>query len=641
MTEADNAMLRLKLLFIVLICSISFVAKADLIKPGETKKLTVNAYAGEYGWEWECANLTLHLSPSANICEVYCAAKFSGTAYVVCKYKSKYGTSIYTNSKTWAFTCNTSGDGGDNVILVTGIELNKTSDELDIGETTQLTATVYPSNATNRQVGWLSNNYSVASVVNGLVTAKSVGTAIITCVANDSGNAKAQCTIKVTEKEIQVTRIELNKTSDELEIGTTTQLTATVYPSNATNKDVNWKSSNSSVATVSSSGLVTAKGEGVTNIICTSIDSDNIQAICSIKVKTSGEFSYQGVNYAILDKSKRTCRTNKGSSVSGKLIIPSIVTNGKDPYMVVMIGANSFQNSKDLISVQLPNSIEIIKGYAFYGCHSLSNINFPNGLTTINEYAFYNTGLSSIVFPNGLTYIGGLAFHNCKISNIFIPKSVNFIGGGAFSSQTLRSVVVDSDNENFLSKDGVLYNKAGNELLCYPAGVKINEYTVDNTIKRIGSFCFRNCQISSLVLPNSITSIGQRAFAGSEISKIIIPKSVSIGAGAFVSCHNLSEIYYNTDSPITVYYNVFDDEHYSNTILYVPADFIDKFKQTEPWKYFNKIEAYDFSGVEAVVDDYEPAVYFDLQGVRTDTPVKGRLYIRLQNGKAEKVLVKD
>ena len=81
---------------------------------------------------------------------------------------------------------------------VQGISLSKTSLTLVKGNTATLTATVAPSNASNKQLIWLSSDTSVATVSNGVITAKGKGTAIITVETKDGGYM-AKCTVKVTE----------------------------------------------------------------------------------------------------------------------------------------------------------------------------------------------------------------------------------------------------------------------------------------------------------------------------------------------------------------------------------------------------------------------------------------------------------
>lgn len=152
------------------------------------------------------------------------------------------------------------------VIYVSSISLNATSVTLTEGNSKQLEATVYPNNATNKSVTWTSNNLSVASVSSsGLVTAKASGSATITCKANDGSGVSATCSIKVESAIIQPTAITVSPSSKTIKVGETFYCYYSLTPSNATTT-VTWTSDDSSIATVSSYGLVTGKSEGVTYI---------------------------------------------------------------------------------------------------------------------------------------------------------------------------------------------------------------------------------------------------------------------------------------------------------------------------------------------------------------------------------------
>lgn len=96
-----------------------------------------------------------------------------------------------------AFTACKSDDDGD--VSVTGVSLDKTSAELEVGGTLTLTKTIEPANATNPNVSWSSTNVEVATVENGTVTAKAVGTADI-IVTTEDGGKEAKCTVTVKEK---------------------------------------------------------------------------------------------------------------------------------------------------------------------------------------------------------------------------------------------------------------------------------------------------------------------------------------------------------------------------------------------------------------------------------------------------------
>ena len=164
---------------------------------------------------------------------------------------------------------------------VTGVTLDKTTLTLNKGQAKILTPTIIPSNATNKEVRWSSSNKAVAGVgSNGKVSAYAPGTATITCTTRNGG-FKATCKVTVV---IPVTGVTLNKTTYEMSKGKTVTLKATVKPSEATNKKVTWKSSKTSVATVDSSGKVTAVGKGTATITVTTKDG-SFKAVCKITVK--------------------------------------------------------------------------------------------------------------------------------------------------------------------------------------------------------------------------------------------------------------------------------------------------------------------------------------------------------------------
>ena len=170
------------------------------------------------------------------------------------------------------------------VVTVESISLDKTNLELPVGNTVTLKATILPSDVTNKNVTWSSSNTSVATVSSsGDVKGKAKGTAIITVKTEDGGKT-ATCSVTVTDSKIPVSGVSLNKTSLSMKVGETQTLTATVTPSNATDKSMKWSSSNTSVATVSSSGVVTAKKAGNATVTVKTNDGGK-QATCSVTVK--------------------------------------------------------------------------------------------------------------------------------------------------------------------------------------------------------------------------------------------------------------------------------------------------------------------------------------------------------------------
>lgn len=172
-------------------------------------------------------------------------------------------------------------------IAVQSVILNTTSLSLQPGESASLNGTVQPDNATIHSVPWKSSNDNVATVSQeGNVTAVSEGNCVISVTVD---GVKAECDVTVAVVRIPVTSVSLNKTSADLLVGETLQLTATVLPDNATDKTVTWATSNADVASVDN-GLVTALTEG--DAVITASSSD-YSATCAVNV--SVPFSYGGM----------------------------------------------------------------------------------------------------------------------------------------------------------------------------------------------------------------------------------------------------------------------------------------------------------------------------------------------------------
>lgn len=162
-------------------------------------------------------------------------------------------------------------------VAVTGVSVAPTSVTLTSGATSQLTKTISPSNATNQAVTWSSSNASVASVdANGLVTAgTTAGSAVITVRTADGGKT-ATATVNVNALVVAVSGVSVSPATVTLPLNGTAQLNKVISPTNATNQTVTWASNNTAIATVSSTGLVTAKAYGSAVVTCTTADGAKV-----------------------------------------------------------------------------------------------------------------------------------------------------------------------------------------------------------------------------------------------------------------------------------------------------------------------------------------------------------------------------
>ena len=219
-------------------------------------------------------------------------------------------TIVYTPSQTDKPSTD-NPDTTPSIIQVQDIRLSKTKETLEVGKTLSLTATVLPSNASNRSVTWSSDNEKVAKVsADGKVTAIGKGTANITVRSNDGTNIKVTAVITVKAKTVKATSVKLSKTSLTLKPKASTTLKVTISPSKVTDKSVVWSSSNPKVATVKN-GKLTAKAVGTTTITVKTKDGSNKKATCKITVADIK-----------LNKTKATLKKGKSltlkATVSGK-----------------------------------------------------------------------------------------------------------------------------------------------------------------------------------------------------------------------------------------------------------------------------------------------------------------------------------
>jgi len=160
-------------------------------------------------------------------------------------------------------------------VEVTGIKLGTEYAQMMVGNSAKLSYKVYPENAGNKKVKFSSNNKNVARVDNaGNVFAVNPGKAVIYATTVDN-NITAACTVDVIGQSYYtpVTGVVVNPSSASVGVNQRFKITATVFPVNATNGNVSFRSTNPSIATVDASGTVAGVSAGSVTIICTTNES--------------------------------------------------------------------------------------------------------------------------------------------------------------------------------------------------------------------------------------------------------------------------------------------------------------------------------------------------------------------------------
>ena len=169
------------------------------------------------------------------------------------------------------------------------VSSNKSTVNLTTGDSETLVAAIVPANATNQTVVWTSSNNLIATVDNaGKVTAIASGSATIAATTID-GSKVANCIVTVVNR-VAVTGVILEKTTDNLLVGGTDNLIAGVAPVNAMDKTVTWSSSNGAIATVDSTGKVTAVSAGSATVTVTTNDG-YFTANCTVSVASNDCYS--------------------------------------------------------------------------------------------------------------------------------------------------------------------------------------------------------------------------------------------------------------------------------------------------------------------------------------------------------------
>lgn len=252
------------------------------VYPSSTTIKTGNWYYGAYAIVNASSNCCTDVEWYSDSPSVASVNKSYGYIYGISPGTAKiYAISTIDSSKKDYITVTvTSG-----TICVDSVTLNRSSISLEKGDRYTLSATVCPTNASNKSISWSSTNPSVATVSGGVVTAKARGWTYIFAEAQDGSGEYDSCYVNVTE-DILVTSVTVSPSSKTMNIGASTYLYETVCPTNATNKCVKWSSNKTSVATVNpDTGLVIAQGAGTATITATAQDGSGKKGYCTITVK--------------------------------------------------------------------------------------------------------------------------------------------------------------------------------------------------------------------------------------------------------------------------------------------------------------------------------------------------------------------
>ena len=238
-----------------------------------------------------------------------------------------------------------------------------------------------------------------------------------------------------------------------------------------------------------------------------------------VEIPPEEEIVPEGLLYEVIGGESITITQYIGSSTN--VHIPASI-NGLPVTMIGVRAFNEFDRWPKLTSVTIPSSVTTIGNDAFSHCENLSSISLPSSVTSIGRRAFYQTGTTNITIPSSVTTIGEGAFAGCIY---------------------LTDINVEIQNTAYMSVNGVLFEKNGRTLVCYPAG-KSGEYSIPSSVTLIGNTAFRGSRnLTSVHIPSSVVKIGDWAFSNTSLTFVYIPSSVTtIGYGVFADCRRLTDI---------------------------------------------------------------------------------------------------
>ena len=267
------------------------------------------------------------------------------------------------------------------------------------------------------------------------------------------------------------------------------------------------------------------------------------------------DIEVDGIYYNITSVTDLTVEVTKGDNeYSGDIVIPSTITYKSKTLTVTSIQGWAFNDSFDLTSIVIPNSVTSIGEFAFYKCSNLTSVVIPNTVTYIGYNAFdgcknisevhinsltawcniefyyatsnplcyagnlYLNGelVTELIIPDDVTKIEKFAFCRCEsITSVAIPNTVTYIGYDAFDDcENISEVHINS----LTAWCNIEFNTSSSNPLYYAKNLYLNgelvtELIIPDDVTKIKNYAFYCCEsITSVVIPSSVTSIGVGAF---------------------------------------------------------------------------------------------------------------------------------
>ncbi|MBR2322739.1 MAG: leucine-rich repeat protein [Clostridia bacterium] len=547
---------------------------------------------------------------------------------------------------------NTNDNQTPSTISVESVELNINSVNLTIGGTKTLTATIKPSDASDKSVTWESSNTGVATVSNGIITAVALGESVIKVKTVD-GNFVAECNVTVYDA---------SNPDGALENEVFTFFNGKITGLTEYGKTLSEITITKSISEISADAF---NGSQLLTKINVSEENQNYKSVegnlYSFDLKTLYKFVDRSSTEVILPQTTEVIEKNAfyGNSYFTKISIPESVIEIKekaffgckqieeviyDSSKEVSIGASAFAGCSQLKNIVMPSNatygVSVFSGCpiinATIGVSGVKNVekNYLKNITIIGEGdlvggAFANCGLlESVQFEKGVTSIGNSAFSGCEsLKTITLPETLLSIGERAFyKCEQIQNVnfngLIDdwveiefldyTSNPTYFSKDLYVSNTLLSDVvlteatkISYNAFVNcksIKSVTLPNTVVEIEGGAFKECtSLSTVVLSNALSKIGYYAFANcTSLKQIELPSSLTeLKDGAFENCTSLMKV--NSLGTIDNWAQIEFGNYSSNPIYYAKNLYINDVLVTDAvLTSATKISSYAFYNCDSV-----------------------------------------
>ncbi len=248
-------------------------------------------------------------------------------------------------------------------------------------------------------------------------------------------------------------------------------------------------------------------------------------------------FSFMGLNYSVISESNRTAKVasqNNSKSLSGSIIIPSVVEYNGEIYTVTEIEGNAFIECSNIVEIVVPSTTTTIGDGSFAFCSSLEILDLGEAVKSIGADLY--TGLSNLktVISRNPTPPTIKDWGTVRTSaTLYVPKS-------AMEAYSIASIW-----SYFENIEGIENSGSDEPIYSYVGFKDIQKLTVGYLVEKIEDKQFSNCtRLSEITLDNNLTAIGDEAFSGcTALTEVVLPPSVkTIGAEAFAGNSNMTSI---------------------------------------------------------------------------------------------------